>query len=182
MIKQFYLTHRQDPNNLCQSGSESNDNKRVLQHSLRVIRCCLMSYPGHLLGWGLLLCSSVIGIFYSPSLQSWRWMDCPFHCSSNTIDIKFYVMINKIPSLSMRNWMLFLLLRGKTYQPIGLVGRVFPNGPGDRVSISGWVISKTQKKWYLMLPCLTPSTIRYVSRVKWSNHGKGVAPSPTYNI
>ena len=27
--------------------------------------------------------------------------------------------------------------------------------------------------------CLTLSNIRYVSRVKWSNPGKGVAPSPT---
>ena len=34
-------------------------------------------------------------------------------------------------------------------------------------------------KWYLIPPCLTLSNIRYVSRVKWSNHGKGVAPSPT---
>ena len=30
-----------------------------------------------------------------------------------------------------------------------------------------------------MLYCLTLSIIRYVSRVKWSNPGKGVAPSPT---
>ena len=29
------------------------------------------------------------------------------------------------------------------------------------------------------MPCLTLSNIRYVSRVKWSNPGKGVAPSPT---
>ena len=28
-------------------------------------------------------------------------------------------------------------------------------------------------------PCLTLSNIRYVSRVKWSNPWKGVAPSPT---
>ena len=35
------------------------------------------------------------------------------------------------------------------------------------------------KKWYLMLPCLTLSIIRYISRVKWSNPGKGVASSPT---
>ena len=35
------------------------------------------------------------------------------------------------------------------------------------------------KKWYLILPCLTLSIIRYVSRVKWSNPGKEVAPSPT---
>ena len=38
---------------------------------------------------------------------------------------------------------------------------------------------KTQK-WYLMLPCLTLSNIRYVSRVNWSNPGKGVVPSLTH--
>ena len=35
------------------------------------------------------------------------------------------------------------------------------------------------KKWYLMPPFLTLSIIRYGSRVKWSNPGKGVAPFPT---
>ena len=35
------------------------------------------------------------------------------------------------------------------------------------------------KKWYLIPPFLTLSNTRYVSRVKWSNPGKGVAPSPT---
>ena len=34
-------------------------------------------------------------------------------------------------------------------------------------------------KWYLIPPCLTLSNIRYISSVKWSNPGKGVAPSPT---
>ena len=43
---------------------------------------------------------------------------------------------------------------------------------------SGWVIPKTQK-WYRMPPCLTLSIIRYGSRVKWSNPGKGIAPFPT---
>ena len=56
--------------------------------------------------------------------------------------------------------------------------RVFTNGPGDRNSIPGRVIPKT-KKWYLMPSCLTLSNIRYGSRVKWSNRGKGVAPFPT---
>ena len=37
---------------------------------------------------------------------------------------------------------------------------------------------KTQK-WYLIPPCLTLSIIRYVSKIKWSNPRKGVAPSPT---
>ena len=47
-----------------------------------------------------------------------------------------------------------------------------------------WVQSQVEsyqrlKKWYLMPPCLTLSIIRYGSRVKRSNPGKGVAPSPT---
>ena len=47
-----------------------------------------------------------------------------------------------------------------------------------------WVQSQVEsyqrlKKWYLMPPCLTLSIIRYGSWVKWSNPGKGVAPSPT---
>ena len=80
---------------------------------------------------------------------------------------------------------------------------MFTNGPGDRGSILGRVKPKTQKL-YLIPPCnqqykvrikylykvrikyvsiiwylLAPSNIRYVSRVKWSNPGKRVAPSPT---
>ena len=34
------------------------------------------------------------------------------------------------------------------------------------------------QKRYLIPPCLTLSNIRYVSRVKWNNPGKRVAPSP----
>ena len=47
----------------------------------------------------------------------------------------------------------------------------------DLGSIPGRVIPKTLK-WFLK-PCLTLSNISYVSRVKWSNPGKGVVPSPT---
>ena len=36
------------------------------------------------------------------------------------------------------------------------------------------------KKWYLIPPCLTLGIIRYVSKVKWSNPGKGVVSSPTH--
>ena len=39
--------------------------------------------------------------------------------------------------------------------------------------------TKDFKKWYLIPPRLTLSNIRYVLRVKWSNPGKGVAPSAT---
>ena len=61
---------------------------------------------------------------------------------------------------------------------IGLVGRVFASGPGDLGSISGSVIPRLLE-WYLIPHCLTLSLIRCVSRVKWSNPGKEVAPSPT---
>ena len=57
---------------------------------------------------------------------------------------------------------------------IGLVGRVFANGPGDRGSIPG---EKTFKM--VLESSLTLSITRYVSRVKWRNPGKGLAPSPT---
>ena len=60
----------------------------------------------------------------------------------------------------------------------GLMGRAFANGPGDLGSIPDRVIPKTLKM-VLIPPCLTLSKTRYVSRVKWSNPGKEVAPSPT---
>ena len=55
---------------------------------------------------------------------------------------------------------------------------MFANGPGDLGSIPDRVIPKTQK-WYFRLPFLTLNIIRQGSRVRWSNPGKGVAPSPT---
>ena len=61
----------------------------------------------------------------------------------------------------------------KKYLDIDLAVRVFANGPGDLGSI------QRLKKWYLMPPCLALSIIRYGSRVKWSNPGKLIAPSPT---
>ena len=35
------------------------------------------------------------------------------------------------------------------------------------------------KKWYLIPPCLTISIIKYISRVKWNNPGKVIAPTLT---
>ena len=55
---------------------------------------------------------------------------------------------------------------------------VFTNGPGNPGSIPGQVIPKTLKM-VLMPPYLTLSLIRYRSRVKSRNPGKGVAPFPT---
>ena len=69
------------------------------------------------------------------------------------------------------------ILGENNYRTLAMV-RVFANGPGELGSIPGRVIPKTQK-WYLMPPCLTLSIIRYGSRAKWVNPGKGVAPSLT---
>ena len=67
-----------------------------------------------------------------------------------------------------------LVLDSNTY--IGLMSRVFANGSGDRGSKTGRVIPKTQK---MVLDAALLNTQHYKVRVKWSNPGKGVAPSPT---
>ena len=63
-------------------------------------------------------------------------------------------------------------------QAIGLVGRVFENGPGDRGSIPGWVILKNQK----MILDDTLLNIQYYKvqiKRKWSKLRKEVVSSPT---
>ena len=59
-------------------------------------------------------------------------------------------------------------------QVIGLMSRVFPNSPED----PGLVIPKIQK---MLLDATLLNTQHYKVRikVKWSNPGKGVVPSPT---
>ena len=52
-----------------------------------------------------------------------------------------------------------------------------PRSPGPLAN----TLNIRLKKWYLMPPCLTLSIIRYRSRAKWSNLGKGVAPTPWYS-
>ena len=61
---------------------------------------------------------------------------------------------------------------------IDLVGRIFANDLGDRGSIPGCVIPKTLK---MVLDTYLLNTQQYKVRIKgkWSNPGKGVAPSPT---
>ena len=71
------------------------------------------------------------------------------------------------------------MYRDKVTVKIGPVGRVFANGPGNLGSIPGRVIQKKLLKWHLVPPCLTLSNIRYVSRIKWINPTKRVAPFPT---
>ena len=60
---------------------------------------------------------------------------------------------------------------------IGLAVWMFATGPEDRGSIPGWVIPKIQKM--VLDTSLLNCIIRYGSRVKWSNPGKGVMPFPT---
>ena len=55
-----------------------------------------------------------------------------------------------------------------------LVDRVFANGVQSQVGSY-----QRLEKWYLIPTCLALSIIRHVSRIKWSNPGKVVAPSPT---
>ena len=58
------------------------------------------------------------------------------------------------------------------------MGRVIANGPEDLGSIPRHVILKTLKT-VLDTSLLNTERYKYVSRVKWSNPGKGKAPSPT---
>ena len=57
---------------------------------------------------------------------------------------------------------------------IGLVSRVPTNGPGNQGSIPGRV-----KDFKIVFDTSLFNTQQYVSRVKWSNPGKGEAPFPT---
>ena len=82
------------------------------------------------------------------------------------------VNVNKIISAS---------INSSCHRLIGPVGRVFANDPGDLGSIPGRVMPKTLK---IVLDTSLLNTqqykVRYVSRVKWTNPGKGVAPFPTH--
>ena len=61
------------------------------------------------------------------------------------------------------------------------MGSVFANGQGDRDAILGRDIPKTQKM-VLDTSCLSLIIKKYISRVKWSNPGKKVAPSSTDSV
>ena len=61
---------------------------------------------------------------------------------------------------------------------IGLVGIVFANGLGDLGSIPGCVIPKILKM-VLDTSLCNSKQYKLCIKVKWSNPGKGVVPSPT---
>ena len=63
-------------------------------------------------------------------------------------------------------------------QPIGLVVECWPmvRETGVQSLVESY---QRLKKWYTIPPYLTFTIKRCISREKWSNPGKGVAPSPT---
>ena len=68
--------------------------------------------------------------------------------------------------------------------PVIYSTRYWLNGLCLPMARETWVQSQVEsyqrlKKWYLMPSCLTLSVIRYGSKVKWVNPGKGVVPFPT---
>ena len=66
----------------------------------------------------------------------------------------------------------------KFHRPIGLLVECSPMAweTGVQSQVKSY---QRLKKWYLISPYFTLCNIRYGSRVKWSNQGKGVTPSPT---
>ena len=98
-------------------------------------------------------------------------------CKTNQPTNLFKMILNYFDNLSLGMVILQQSMKCSYNRFIGLVGTVFANGSGDVGSIPDCVIPKILK-WYLISPWLTLSNIRYVSRVKWSNQGKGVVYSP----
>ena len=56
---------------------------------------------------------------------------------------------------------------------IGIMGRVFANGPGDWGSILGWVLQKTHKM-AIDASLLNTQHYKVYIKGKWSNQGLGV--------
>ena len=69
------------------------------------------------------------------------------------------------------------MLMNRIYD-IGLISRMFTYGSGDRGSILGRVIPKTQKM-VLDTALLNIQHYKVLIRIKGSNPGNWVAPSPT---
>ena len=108
------------------------------------------------------------------------WWRTSFHAWCTHLDLPPFWITSKI-LLQILNYFYYELIPNfvefifKAHWPSG---RVFINGLGDWSSIPALVIPKTRKMVF-DTSCLTLSIIRYVSRVKWSNPRKGVAPYPT---
>ena len=73
------------------------------------------------------------------------------HWSNNWLILTAYQTVwviweNYVHSTFVFTFFMQLFLKSfYTHQPLGIIGRVFPNGPGDRGLIPGLIIPKTQK-------------------------------------
>ena len=117
--------------------------------------------------------STYLGLFYAERLGN--HIHCIFvflHFSCSYLRTFFTVICREV---FLSNTILYIIL---LYRAIGLMNRVFANDPGDRGSIAGRVIPKTQK---MVLDATLLSTQHCKVRIKGkrSNPGKGVEPSPT---
>ena len=88
--------------------------------------------------------------------------------------VPYWLLLSHAFDEALKYLIMNLIFMQYLYRSISQTGWVFANGPGDRGSIPGRVIPKTQK-WYLMPPCI----IRYGSKITWVIKRKGVASSPT---
>ena len=95
------------------------------------------------------------------------------HTHTKEYELKCLVIMSKYNSV-----LIYSMYIISSNRLIGQADSVFANGPGDLFQFQVTSYQRL-KKWYLKPPYLILSIIRYVSRVKWSNPGKGVAPFPT---
>ena len=113
---------------------------------------CLVSYPGHLLEVVLPLCREAVGVFYSP----FDWVMKPFNRMLTNKLFKNYQSTIPLQTVYIYIYIYIYIKRAREREDlalnnkglipdIGIMVRVFANGPGDLGSIPGWVIPKTQK-------------------------------------
>ena len=76
---------------------------------------------------------------------------------------EFFVYVSLSLSLSYLFIYIYIYIYNDSNQAIGLMSKVFASGPGGQVSISGWVIPKTQK---MVLDASLLSTQHYKVRIK----------------
>ena len=164
------------------SGPGRHGNERVL----RIPKAPALLKPHHQilkchiqdvrLGGSKPICRDAVGVFYDPAVSANNIL---------VVQARFLVRILRDRSSSSSDschasWCTDMQWIASKFTCIALVGRVFANGPCVRGSIPGRVKLKIFFfKWYLIPPFLTLSIIRHLSRVKWSNPGERVAPSPT---
>ena len=148
-----------------------------------------MSYIRTLLAWGVLpLSRDADGLFYIPSSlgQNLFWLE--FLCIYNFMTPTYFRFKLRKPFTPTYRCL-------PVYKGISCNHFVYIAGTSGSVKLGSdrvtgslvgetWVLSQVASyqrlwKWHLIPPCLTLSNIWYVSRVKWSNPEKGVAPSST---